>query len=302
MKNAIGYYYNLFPNDIHQINGQYRFCINQECYCFVPYLRNPNDINYLYEISNFLLQNYIYCHMIIPNISHSYITIINQEPFVLLKVFVDDSRSIQISDLFSFYQLRLDYSKYSSLKKNHWDRLWSYKVDYFEYQINQFGKKYPLLRESFSYFVGIAENCIALLHYASVDSLDLVIAHHRIAYDDSLFEFYNPLNFIIDFKVRDVCEYFKNAFFQGIDIFDEVVSYLNYGSLRSEDYYLFFIRMLYPSYYFDIYEEILLGDEDDEQLENIIVMIPQYENLLQRIYWYMREFVELPMVDWLIRT
>ena len=44
--------------------------------------------------------------------------------------------------------------------------MWIRKIDYFEYQISQFGKKYPIIRESFNYYVGLAENGISLLNKA----------------------------------------------------------------------------------------------------------------------------------------
>lgn len=302
MKNVIAYYYHLFPDDIHQIDGQYKFVINHEKYYFVSYERNLGDINNLYEISAFLLQNYTYCHMIVSNVSNSYITYVNGNPYVLMKIFIDDTAQIGISDVMTFHSIRVTKDRYLSLVKNRWDQLWSYKIDYFEYQISQFGKKYPLLRDSFSYFVGVAENCISLLRNASLGDIDLVISHHRIHYSDTLFDFYNPLNFIIDTKVRDVCEYFKNAFFQGVDVLEQVIFYLNRGSLTGEEYYLFFVRMLFPSYYFDIYEDVVLGNVDEQRLLDVIGLLPQYEIFLRDVYWQVRKFIDFPVIDWLIKT
>lgn len=302
MKNVIAYYYQLFPDDIHQIDGQYKFEINQEKFCFVAYERDLKDISNLYEIETYLLQNYFYCHLIVLNVSRSYVTYVNGSPYVLLKIFVDGVVQIGFSDVLMFHSLQLAKDKYFPLLRNQWRQLWSYKIDYFEYQINQFGKKYPLLRDSFSYFVGVAENCISLLQNVSLDYVDLVVSHYRIHYNDTLFDFYNPLNFIVDTRVRDVCEYFKDAFFRGVDILDQVIFYLNYVSLTGEEYYLFFVRMLFPSYYFDLYEDVVLGYADEECLLDVIGLLPKYEVLLREIYWYIKKFVDLPVIEWLIKT
>ena len=110
------------------------------------------------------------------------------------------------------------------------------------------------------------------------------------------------MNFIIDTKVRDACEYFKNAFFHGIDVFDHVVFYLNSGFLTSDEYYLFFVRMMFPSYYFDIYEDVVLGDVDEGRLYDVIELIPKYEIFLRDVYWVIKNFVDLPVIDWHIKT
>ena len=76
---------------------------------------------------------------------------------------------------------------------NNWDYLWSTKIDYLEYQINQSGKKYPLIVESFSYFVGLTENAISYAKNATLElkkdynnigvithkKLNINSAHHR---------------------------------------------------------------------------------------------------------------------------
>lgn len=36
--------------------------------------------------------------------------------------------------------------------------MWVQKIDYFEYQVSQMGKKYPVIRESSIYYVGLAES------------------------------------------------------------------------------------------------------------------------------------------------
>lgn len=84
------------------------------------------------------------------------------------------------------------------------------KIDYLEYRMNQQGLKYKLLRESFSYYIGLAENAIILVKENSANNFTL--SHKRISYNDTTYQLYNPLNYTIDCYFRDTCEYFKSAF------------------------------------------------------------------------------------------
>ena len=49
-----------------------------------------------------------------------------------------------------------------SKDKCRWQDLWIKKIDYYEYQINQFKKKYPYLYQTFSYYSGLTESAIML--------------------------------------------------------------------------------------------------------------------------------------------
>ena len=59
---------------------------------------------------------------------------------------------------------------------------------------------------------------------------------------------------------------------------------------------MFFARMLYPTYYFDIYEEIITDREKEEKLLKILDKVNDYENILKQIY---RQIKNLPTIDWL---
>ena len=79
--------------------------------------------------------------------------------------------------------------------------------------IGENGKKYPLIVDSFNYFVGFAENAIS--YYNNIDNLSnyrYYISHKVIRFDDTIQVIYNPLNIIFDYKVRDIAEYVKNSF------------------------------------------------------------------------------------------
>lgn len=300
MKNVLSYYYNLHLSDIHQIEGIYRFNLNGIEYAFTQYKRNLNEIRELYELSLLLFQNGIMVHQFVLNKENQLITYVNQKPYVLLQIYNNSKQNITINDINNF-------SISSSIlklpeKQVNWANLWSDKIDYFEYQVNQFGKKNPLIRESFSYFSGLVENGILLFNILELDYNNYSVSHQRLSSKDTMFEFLNPMNLIIDYKVRDACEFYKEKFLNKQSISNEIKEYLSNKNLNVYEILLFFIRMFYPSFYFDKYEYIINNEEDDYQLKNIIELSDKYEKLLKEIYFYLSKYINMPDIEWIKKT
>ena len=74
---------------------------------------------------------------------------------------------------------------------------------------------------------------------------------------------------------------------------------LNSINLNEIDYKLFFIRLLYPSFYFDIYEQIVNNEIEEEELKKIINKIPEYETLIKKTYVYIKNNNFLPDIEWI---
>ncbi len=282
MKNAISYYYNITADVIHQTEKTFKFTSNKENYILTPCDRE--DIESVYELSCELIKRGVLCHQIILNNSNLIITIINDIPYVLMKILVDDIK-IKLNDIIIFNNIIIN-SKLDNLRRDNWFKLWCEKIDYFEYQINQIGKKYPIIRESFSYYVGLAEIGISL--FKNTNKIErLSISHRRVLYEQSLIELYNPLNLIIDLRIRDTCEYLKSCFFNNIDILPTIKIYVS--NLDETEKILFLSRMLYPSYYFDVYEKIISGKTDENELKKIISKVDDYELFLRNLYFILKD-------------
>lgn len=302
MKNALTYYYNLNPLDIRQYNKQFKFTVDDQEYVLAPYERNADDINHLYEISVQLFQRQIYCHQFVLNNSRSIITNINNTPYVLLKIYINNNNKIILNDIINFMNNTATTTT-NILKRDNWFQLWTEKIDYFEYQISQFGKQYPIIRESFSYFIGLAET--GIMFYKNVHNSTnnaFFIAHKRIKKDYTMFDLYNPLNFIIDLKVRDASEFFKERFFENHDVLPEIIYYISYANLTTYDCLMLFTRMLFPTFYFDIYEEIINDGQNEKELLRIINKVNDYEQFLKDLYIYLKTVVIMPDIEWLIKT
>lgn len=293
MKNTINYYYNLIPSNIHQIDDTYQLNINNTLYIFSPYYGNINNLNYIY---NYLISLNIYCHEIIYNKQNSIITPLNEKNYILLKVYYNDPTKINIQNILS-YNILIKTDKICN-----WYELWCQKLDYYEYQLREFGKKYPIIRDSFSYYNGLCETAISLLNNIDFKKIPLYLNHQRITKNMNLVDFYNPLNLVMDIKIRDICEYFKIKFFDDENILEEVNNYLYTSKLNYNEIFLFFIRLLYPSYYFDTYDNIIQGKYKEDKLNKYIEKIPNYELFLKKIYFIINNnFYQLPEIEWIIK-
>ena len=64
---------------------------------------------------------------------------------------------------------------------------------------------------------------------------------------------------------------------------------------------MLYARLLYPSYYFDIYEEIMNNGEDEEALIPIINKINDYELFLKEAYYEISKYTNLERIDWILK-
>ncbi len=296
MKNAIAYYYNLYSYDIHQNNDTYRFTINNNFYVLTPCGRD--ELTQIYELYETLLKSGIPLHYIIPNTSNNLYTTINNIDYVLLQVYNEYDKKISLQDITNFSTLVSNIILENKIRQD-WALLWGNKIDYFEYQVNQFGKKYPIIRESFSYYTGLAETGISLYRVVNNISAKQTVCHKRISTNSTMYDLYNPLNLVIDYKVRDTAEYFKDLFINEEDILESIISYFNWDYLTGYDCLIFFNRMFYPSFYFDEYERIIAGLDEEEKIKKILQKTEKYEMLLRNIYNYLSYNINMPDIEWI---
>ena len=56
---------------------------------------------------------------------------------------------------------------------------------------------------------------------------------------------------------------------------------------------------MFPSYYFDYYEEIILGEKEENSIKKILNKIELFEDFLRDIYNYLNTKIVMPEIDWL---
>lgn len=303
MKNNIMYYYNLRIDNITQNNNNYYFTINNDNYCFTIYTRDIKESNEIYKLNKYMLSSNILVHEIIPNKDNYVVTIINNIPYILYKIYINKNKKLTINEL--TYLSNYTYQVDKILTRNNWNVLWSTKIDYFEYQINQMGKKYPILVDTFAYFTGLAENAISYVKYTTLEtqmetSDNPVISHRKI--NNNIEPLYNPLNIILDHKSRDIAEYIKLSFLnKKTNIYQELDSYFSSNYYSEYGLRLLYARIIYPSFYFDMYEQIIQGLRKESDLLNIVTLLDDYELYLKEMYYYLKKYHNIPEIDWITK-
>lgn len=300
MLDYINYFYNLYPPLLNKENDNYVFFVGNEKYYLTPYRRELSEIKDLVELNKRMISSNSLVHEIIINKFNEPISVISNENYVLLRVYVNDIKKIDINDIIYMLNENVDLSGLKSLLRTNWVSLWSSKVDYIEYQMGHLIKKYPFLNNTIDYYLGLCENAITYIKNLKMFSdykIPIGISHKRIIKDATLFDLYNPLNLIIDYRVRNIAEYLKDAFFKDEDvnyILNIVFKNFWFDKLNLS---LLVARLLYPSYYFDLFEEII----DKELDENIIFPLTKKSSKYEEFIDLIIKNCNLQNLQWLSR-
>ena len=300
MKNAILYYYQLSSYDIRKVDGIYFFKSSMYDYALVPSKTPYKLLEELNDLNVKLINSGIVTNELIYNKGNMLVTNIDNNDYVLMRYYKGKEQIININNIINFSNETLKLNLKGKLK---WKKLWIDKIDYMEYQITHFGKKNPKIRESFSYYVGLGENAISLINDVG-ENIIFSVQHTRTGFNDNLFELYNPLNYVVDSRVRDICEYMKNKFFYmknlSVNNFIMEAEQFIYNQKFSRDEYILFLsRLMFPTYYFDLYEQIVVGYKEEKTIYKIIDRVNDYELFLKHIYMYMCNIINMPDIEWL---
>lgn len=293
MKNFLEYFYNIKIDNINKHNNFYEFIYQKNKYKLYinEFIPNPT---LTYNISKSLKYNSLISEIIL-NKDNNIITTYNNNYYILLKLSINETKKITLKEISN-----LANKLYVENLNINWGLLWSNKIDYLEELINENGKKYPIIVDSFNYFVGLAENAIS--YYENVkteNNYKYVISHKKININDTIEAIYNPFNIIFDYRVRDIAEYIKISFWNNLDIYKELDNYLINNYLTINEVNLLISRLLYPSFYFNMYEDIIINKKDEKILLNIINKTKEYESYLNNIILYFKKYYPCEEIEWL---
>ncbi len=305
MKDIINFYYNFNVINVEDWQDFYTFFYNEEKFYLVPLKRSIEELIDLVNISKELKLKGFDCHDLILNRYGKLVTNIYEINYVLIKPLKDAYKEFEISDMIKINNSLILKTQKSNLYRNYWAKLWSDKVDYFEYQIHELGKNKNVVLDSFSYYVGLAENAISYVNatnekYKKSAFDRICLSHRRINYPNYKLNYFNPLNFVFDLEVRDIAEYIKSSFFAGGDALNYLKETLKITKLSIYSLQLLFARLLYPSYYFDIYEKVMNNLTEEEKLIGIIEKANEYEDFLKDCYFEIIKVAPIESIYWLI--
>lgn len=281
MIDYINYYYDLYPSCINELNNSFLFYIGNIKYCFAIYNRNIDELEDIITLNKIMLERGLLVHEIVINKFGKPLVQFSNYQYILFKVIVED-KTIELDDIFYFAN-NTENILLDSISRTNWKQLWETKIDYFEYQMLHVLKKYPLLNNTMDYYIGLSENALEYLNYINMELGSICVCHKRLGVNSNLFDLYNPLNLIVDYKVRDISEYLKDSYFNDINCNVIINKIFNRYIFDRTNLLLFITRLLFPSYYFDLFEDIVNKDLDENIIFQIMKKSSSYEDFVSKL-------------------
>lgn len=302
MNNYFNFYYGINVFEIFSDKGIFSFNYNGINYYFVEYDRDKKDIKSIVSICEELKKRNIITNELVLNKFNGYITPYNNLLYVLIK---ENSRKykININDVLYIQNNTYDLLVDNNMIRNNYIDLWKTKIDFYEKKIIDIRNKNKLIDNTFDFFVGLGENAIVYLTNNNVRISHFVLSHRRIDEKRNSFDFYNPLNYILDNRARDIADFIKSIFFYESISKEVIFNFLNYINFNREEYILFIARMLYPTYYFDMIDKIIINNESEVILKKIIDKTNDYINLIEELFYYINNNLRMniPIIEWIIK-
>ena len=213
MIDLIKYYYDL---DIIELDSDNHFKIDNRDYYLYRYDFEKKKIYDILMCINSVVQSGECPNRIIENRNGEYLTLIDDCYYLLVEVMNKDEL-FDIYYIMNFSTKNLVNNYNSSLCTYDWTTLWSKKINYLEYQTRELALDKEIIKNSFSYYIGLAELAIMYAFNTKIKfpnyMTSLSISHRRIYYPNNRLNYYNPLSYVIDMPIRDVAEYIKGTFF-----------------------------------------------------------------------------------------
>ena len=291
MKNAIYNYYNILVDELNKSDNNYFFYFNDELFLFYLIL---NDVKLVENIYRYIIENNIESFNILPNKDGNLFSEIDNKKYALLRVNGILKYEVKF-DEFKFYPI--------SGEGINWGTLWGERLDYYEVQIRELGIKYQTVLNSFGMFSGLAENAILYFNMTLEKFGDLKkevgIVHNRVKYPCYLIDYYNPLNYVIDYNVRDVSEYIKSYVISDDFDVNNVIALISRMNLNDLMFNLLYARLLYPTFYFDVFDKIILEDGKDNDIVFVLNKLNNYLEMLKSVYNGFNSKYDMFRIEWL---
>lgn len=303
MKNLIEYYYNLDIDSIRMIDNNYYFIQENVNYIFMYLDINKYDIDKIFKFNMYLKNiSYLFDDIII-NKENNIVTSYEHKHFMLVRINITNNKMIKFKDILYFMIPIMNKELIMNYNNFNWADLWKNKIDNLENYTKQLDNQDHHINILINYYIGMGENAINYIENA-FDSLKhnpikLTISHRRINYNDTWIDLYNPINLIIDHVSRDVGEYFKSLFLNKKYSIDQLEKYIDKLNFNDFDFRCLFSRLLFPSYFFDMYEQYLDKKIKKKDLLNISNRIKEYEQFLKQIYLIIIKKYKIPEIKWI---
>ena len=291
MNNAILFFYNINVSNIKKVNDNYYFKYINNDYGIYLYNRDPFDSAFIYNLNLELLNSGLIGYEIIITKDKNILFTYEEKNYILMKIPNIKNKVITYNDIKNFNFPIYD-NRYRKLDKSNWGLLWENKIDFIDYQFRQMKDKFKTIENNIDYYIGIWENAISYFNNNIIETNIKYVSHRRITESTDLLEFLNPLNFIIDYKERDIGEYLKSYIINNnyyLNSFDRYIT-------GKENIILLVSRLLFPSYFFDLYEDIIIGKKDEKEIEKVK---DKGQNVIKLVRYIFDKYQNIPYINWI---
>ncbi len=183
--------------------------------------------------------------------------------------------------------------------------LWDQRLEYIQNQclvnLNFNNDAHFVLYEYTLYAIGLALNALQYLSDIHVDFqrkyYQSTLTHRRIKKMDK-FELFNPFNLIIDHSSRDLAELYKN---QLID-FNTLMKICALYQYSIDEYEYLLARLFYPTFIFDIVEDIATDTTSYDYTSDIYYAISKQNQQLDKVkefYFSIHQSMNIRPIEWI---
>ena len=279
-----GYYPNAFEKNSFEMDN-FRFCL-------LKTTLSDDELNKLNEFIIVLHNNfYNIGPYIIKDKYNNFISYDNGEKYMLICVY---KKIMNMNDLKKFHELFFSYEEYIDL--NSILLVWKERVNSIESNISSYLKigegTYKDSIEKIMFLIGMAINAMQYLsdiindHGAKLYGVTLT--HKRIKNFES-FEFFNPLNFIVDTPCKDIALLYQNNMLT----IEDLNKYLDSYRLDPINIKVLMARILYRCDVFD-----LLENRENMFKDNVFVVKKEMEKI-KKAYSLLKSKYNIRPIDWL---
>lgn len=281
MKEFIEYNYDLRCDDLAILNNLLYFKHLDKFYIISNFNRDEVEFE---KVLNYLISNNLKSFKVVMNKKGSYISEFNGKKYVVMESDCENEIidfPICIGGLIN--------------ENNYWNEIWENRV----VQLEKHKSELSLNKDIFyilNYYIGLIEICIynynlLIRKYGQKNGLS--IQHNRIEFPMYSFSYYNPVNYLFDFKFRDFAEYLKMRFFYSDFSTDEAISVIDNYNFDNFSINMFFVRLIYPTYFLELYDMQNKNNVYSDLFYDLLKKSSQYENFILKLITAMSSKYEI---------
>lgn len=296
MKNFLNYYYDLFPKKVYLSEDELFFFAKG--YKFYIVRCDNKDIEKNICLYNNLLLNGFMINSFFSNKDGKYLTKFKNKNIVLIKVNGIENDELMYDDILKLRKISIGFN----LERINLIEEWTKEIDILENEFSEYNKEYIIVKDSFDYFVGCAENAIQLYKKCSNNSLDnenLSIGHFNCGLLN-MKSFLNPMFLsYIDFDYEQV-NYIKYKFFNNKINYEE----LNIIISNCKNPGILFACLLYPSYYLFLLKKLVSSNNKALMQNEIVNYLNKNKSYIEFLISFknkLKNIKEINLIDWINR-